>query len=192
MWYFADFNILIRKIILNKFQFQPQSVLNLFLCFLGDFSLSVLIKFVIIKKKKVYTKHITKHARIYGRDRRAPAPFWKILQKIHKKKTEMNVKMPFSGPLFPELGSLPSLSKYFWIRPCKSPLHGTQRSCMLNVKVNQYLVLNFLAILGNFLKSALKPPYYHFREPEFKACVWSAYMSQTPLEFAQSGLPPRL
>ena len=31
MWYFADFNILIRKIILNKFQFQRQSVLNLFL-----------------------------------------------------------------------------------------------------------------------------------------------------------------
>ena len=51
MWYFADFNILIRKIILNKFQFQPQSVLNLFLFFLGDFSLSVLIKFVLIKKK---------------------------------------------------------------------------------------------------------------------------------------------
>ena len=52
MWYFADFNILIRKIILNKFQFQPQSVLNLFL-FLGDFSLGVLIKFVLIKKKSV-------------------------------------------------------------------------------------------------------------------------------------------
>ena len=33
MWYFADFNILIIKIILNKFQFQPQSVLNLFLFF---------------------------------------------------------------------------------------------------------------------------------------------------------------
>ena len=53
MWYFADFNILIRKIILNKFQFQPQSVLNLFLFILGDFSLSVFIKFVLIKKKKV-------------------------------------------------------------------------------------------------------------------------------------------
>ena len=53
MWYFADFNILIRKIILNKFQFQPQSVLNLFLFGGGggDFSLSVPIKFVVIKKK---------------------------------------------------------------------------------------------------------------------------------------------
>ena len=53
MWYFADFNILIRKIILNKFKFQPKSVLYLFLLFLGDFSLSVLIKFVLIKKKSI-------------------------------------------------------------------------------------------------------------------------------------------
>ena len=53
MLYFADFNILIRKIILNKFQFQPQSVLNLFLFLEGDFSLSVLIKFVLIKKSVV-------------------------------------------------------------------------------------------------------------------------------------------
>ena len=39
---------------LNKFQFQPQSVLNLFLFFFGDFSLSVLIKFVLIFLKSVY------------------------------------------------------------------------------------------------------------------------------------------
>ena len=51
MQYFDDFNISIRKIILNKFQFQPQSVLNLLLFLLGDFSLSVLIKFVLIFKK---------------------------------------------------------------------------------------------------------------------------------------------
>ena len=45
--YFFLFGL--RKIILNKFQFQPQSVLNLFLFFGSDFSLSVLIKFVLIK-----------------------------------------------------------------------------------------------------------------------------------------------
>ena len=31
--------------------------------------------------------------------------FWRILQTIYKKNTEMSVQMPFSGPLFPELGS---------------------------------------------------------------------------------------
>ena len=40
--------------------------------------------------------------------------FWRILQKIYKKSTEMNIQMSFSGPLFPELGS-PLLT--FWIRP---------------------------------------------------------------------------
>ena len=44
----------------------------------------------------------------------APLPFSEerfIRKKIYKKNTEMNVQMPFSGPLFPELGSRPSLSK---------------------------------------------------------------------------------
>ena len=34
-----------------------------------------------------------------------------FLQKIYKKNTEMNIQMPFCGPLFPELGSRPPLSK---------------------------------------------------------------------------------
>ena len=34
-----------------------------------------------------------------------PQLFWRILQKIYEKNTEMNVQMLFSGPLFPELGS---------------------------------------------------------------------------------------
>ena len=50
---------MIRKIILNKFQFQPQSVLNLFLFLGGDFNLSVLIKFVLIKKKSVVILNVT-------------------------------------------------------------------------------------------------------------------------------------
>ena len=49
MWYFPDFNILIRKIILNKFQFQPQFVLNLFL-FFWAISASVLLSLFWLKK----------------------------------------------------------------------------------------------------------------------------------------------
>ena len=36
-----------------------------------------------------------------------PQLSWRILQKIYEKNTEMNVQMPFSGPLSPELGSWP-------------------------------------------------------------------------------------
>ena len=32
-------------------------------------------------------------------------PFSRILLKIYKRNTEMNIEVPFSGPLFPELGS---------------------------------------------------------------------------------------
>ena len=52
MWYFADFNILIRKIILNKFQFQPRSVLKLFL-FLWAISVSVFLLSLFLLKKSV-------------------------------------------------------------------------------------------------------------------------------------------
>ena len=52
MWYFADFNILIRKMILNKFQFQPQSVLNLFL-FFWAISASVFLLSLFLLKKSV-------------------------------------------------------------------------------------------------------------------------------------------
>ena len=52
------------------------------------------------------------HARIEGRGRgggggSAPLslPFSRILLKIYKRNTEMNIEVPFSGPLFPELGS---------------------------------------------------------------------------------------
>ena len=56
MWYFADFNILIRKIILNKFQFQPQSVLNLFLFSFWAISASVfLLSLFLLKKKSVFS-----------------------------------------------------------------------------------------------------------------------------------------
>ena len=53
MWYFADFNILIRKIILNKFQFQPQSVLNLSL-FFWAISDSVFLLSLFLLKKSVF------------------------------------------------------------------------------------------------------------------------------------------
>ena len=66
MWYFADFNILIRKVILNKFQFQPQSVLNLFLFFGGDFSLSVLIEFALIKKMCMRPRKFFKSLEMLG------------------------------------------------------------------------------------------------------------------------------
>ena len=37
-----------------------------------------------------------------------PLPFfWRILQTIYEKNTEMNLQMPFSGPIFPEKGSPP-------------------------------------------------------------------------------------
>ena len=40
--------------------------------------------------------------------RRDPSPlFWRILQTIYEKNTEMNVQMPFSGPIFPEKGPPP-------------------------------------------------------------------------------------
>ena len=51
MWYFADFNILIRKIILSKFQFQPQSVLNLFVFFLAISASVFLLSLFLLKKK---------------------------------------------------------------------------------------------------------------------------------------------
>ena len=48
--------------------------------------------------------------------RRDPSPlFWRILQTIYEKNTEMNLQMPFSGPIFPEKG--PPLLR-FWIRTC--------------------------------------------------------------------------
>ena len=56
MWYFADFNILIRKIILNKFQFQPQSVLNLFLFFWAIWASVFLLSLFLFLKKSVFTR----------------------------------------------------------------------------------------------------------------------------------------
>ena len=34
-----------------------------------------------------------------------PSLIWRILQKIYEENNDMNVQMPFSDPLFPELGS---------------------------------------------------------------------------------------
>ena len=38
--------------------------------------------------------------------------FCRNIQKIYEKNTEMKAQMPFSGPLFPELGSRPLFSNF--------------------------------------------------------------------------------
>ena len=52
-----------------------------------------------------------------------PPPLFsgQFYKKRYKKNTEINIQMPFFGPLFPEFGSRPSLSKFSGIAPSKVP-----------------------------------------------------------------------
>ena len=71
-----------------------------------------------LKLPSIYSKYNTCTDLGEGPEELCPPPlFWRILQNIYKKNTEMSIQMLFSGPLFPELRFQPSL-----ICPCNIPL----------------------------------------------------------------------